>query len=567
MQPRSTAQIAAAGAVGRPTLVGSVPPDFTGKPINRDQSLTLSDQFGKVVAIEFWATWCGPCMAVMPELKKLHEKYKDSDDVVIVTVSLDQDAESLKEVMEQQGIEFPVIYEGRDQSQAIADAFGLRGIPSSFVIGRDGRFAADMMHGSQLAAAVEAAVAKPLDPAFAEGVKPARLAVSLSLDDDKSGVPGATIKLTAVNGAGGVVREETIHPPGQARQFTWLYPPLADGGQLRVTVAAEGLAEQEKTVSSPGEKAEVAFAFASPRTISGSIAVDDATPVPDMKVTALRNDGLRRNSVSDADGKFRLAVMPGTYWLVFEGSDDFAPIAGEREQVVVGVDSDPSPVELAACRTVTVSGTVFDEDWQPVADAEVRAGPSSKKAITDESGRFELGGVPSRGAVQIYAVKRPKFAMATLQDCEGWEPLTLVLGERQPGREGLTAGAKIPLLVLHSLDDGAAHDWQPAAEGDSLIVFCALWHPAGRELVERAKTWADEHDATLTVASIDWSLAAARRAAAALNERQSRQCEILFAGPGGLEIDKAWSVAPPAQAYLVSSGGKVRKAPRPGALP
>ncbi len=560
-------QVATTGAGGASTLVGGVPPDFTGQPVNRDEPFTLSDHFGKVVAIDFWATWCGPCMAVMPEVKKVHDEYKDSDDVVLVTVSLDQDAESLQAVMEEQGLEFPVIYESQEKSQEIASAFGVQGIPSSYVIGRDGRFASDRMHGAQLAAAVAEAVKQPLDPAFAEGVKPARLTVKLALDAD-AGVPDATIELAAVDAAGETVREETIHPPGQARQFTWLYPPLAEGGELHVAASAKGLAEQEETVASPGEQAEVAFAFTSPRTISGRVAVDDETPVPDVKVGIYRQDGFRRATDANAEGEFRIAVMPGTYMLLFEGNDQFAPIPVEVAQVTVEDDVDPAPVELAACRTVTVKGTVTDEDGEPAAGVEVRTARSGIKATTDEAGRFELAGVPSRGSVPLYAIKRPKFAMVTLSDCDGSEEQSLVLGQQLGrGQQGLGVGAKAPGLVLYTLEDGAAHAWQPAVEGDSLLVFCSLWHPAGRELVKQAGDWATEHDATLTVASTDWSLAAAQRAVSALTAGQSDGTTILFAGPGGLEIAESWHVSSPAQGFLVSPAGKVLKSPRPGELP
>jgi thiol-disulfide isomerase/thioredoxin/protocatechuate 3,4-dioxygenase beta subunit len=568
LAPRAQAQVARAGTSEAATLIGSVPPDFTGRLFGSDESFTLSDHFGKVVAIDFWATWCGPCMAVMPELKKLHEKYKDADDVVFVTVSLDQDAETLGSAMKEQGIDFPVIFESREASQAIANAFGVQGIPSSFVIGRNGRFAADKAHGSQLLATTEAAVKAPVDPAFADGVKPARLAVKLSLDDASSGVPGATIKLAAVDAGGKTVREETIRTPGQATQFTWLYPPLADGGKIQVTVEAENMPSQEKTVSASEAKAEVAFAFNSPRAIAGSVAVDDdKTPVPGMKITAYRQDGFRRTAISDTDGKFRIGVLPGTYWLMPMGNDDFAPISIQREQIEVAAESDPVPISIAACYTVTVTGTVTDEDGAAVAGAKVRSGASETHAISDEAGHFELRGVPSRGSVRLFAGTRSKHAMVTLEDFDGQEPQTLVLGQQTAGARSLASGAKVPRLTLYALDDGKPIEWRPLEDSDTLVVFAAYWHPTTRDFLSRAKTWADEHQAHFVPVSIDWSLDQARREAIAFDKQSTGPSKCFFAGSGGLEIAKDWNLKSVAQAYLVSPDGKIRNSPPPGSLP
>jgi thiol-disulfide isomerase/thioredoxin len=564
MAPRTQDQ--AFGGGGQSTLVGTVPPDFTGKLLDGAGSFALSDHLGKVVAIDFWATWCGPCMAVMPEMKKLHEKFKESADVKFITVSLDQDIEALRTVMKEQGLEFPVIYENVDASQAIASAFGVTGIPSSFVIGRDGRFASERVHGAQLLAAVEAAVKLPADPAFASGAKPARLTIKLALDDG-SGLPGATITLKALRADGAPAREETIRPPGQAKQFTWLYPALTSGGEIDVKVEAEGMEPQERVVLEPEASAEVTFKFQCPRSITGRVTADDgASPAPGLKITAYRQDGVRRVTLTDQGGNFRIAALPGMYSLAIMGTDDFAPVGTTQLQVDVAAESDPAPLELAACRTVTVTGTVTDEEGSAVVSAEVRTATGAAGVKTDDAGRFELRGVPSQGSVQLYALKQPKYAMVTLEDFDGREPQTLVIADQASGRRGsLAGGTKAPPLKLAALKNEEPVDWKPAADKDTLIIFCALWHPKSRDLLVQAKAWAIEHQAILAPVSIDWSLEQARRGAESLPGIDVN--EVQFAGPGGLEIAKDWNLTSPARAYLVSSKGQIRSSPPPGELP
>ncbi len=138
------------GPEGELLAAGGIPPSFVAKPINAETEFVLAEQLGKVVAVDFWATWCGPCMAIMPETKALWEKVRTNKDVALITISLDNDEEKLRSVMKEKDLTFPVVFSGQGWQDSIAQSFGVRGIPSSFVIGRDGRFVTQQIHGSEL---------------------------------------------------------------------------------------------------------------------------------------------------------------------------------------------------------------------------------------------------------------------------------------------------------------------------------------------------------------------------------------------------------------------------------
>jgi thiol-disulfide isomerase/thioredoxin len=109
--------------------------DFTMKDLDGKQ-VSLSSYKGKVVLLNFWATWCGPCKAEIPGFVELQEKYKDQ--LVIVGFSVDDTAEKAREYARQYKMNYPILLgEGREDVQ---DAYGpIWGIPASFIISKDGR--------------------------------------------------------------------------------------------------------------------------------------------------------------------------------------------------------------------------------------------------------------------------------------------------------------------------------------------------------------------------------------------------------------------------------------------
>jgi thiol-disulfide isomerase/thioredoxin len=126
----------AAETSGAGTLVGKVAPmQFTLKDMN-GVDVKLASFGGKVVIINFWATWCAPCRLEIPSLIELQKKY--ADDLVVLGVSVDDPPEKLRPYAQEFKVNYPLLVgHGRQDFQ---DAYGpFYGIPVSVFVGRDGR--------------------------------------------------------------------------------------------------------------------------------------------------------------------------------------------------------------------------------------------------------------------------------------------------------------------------------------------------------------------------------------------------------------------------------------------
>jgi thiol-disulfide isomerase/thioredoxin len=97
--------------------------------------LDLDQYRGKVVYLDFWASWCGPCKLSFPYMQKMVSRYPSSD-FTVLAVNVDRQRDRADDFLKQVGNRLPVIY---DPTGAIASRFAIKGMPSSVLIGRDGR--------------------------------------------------------------------------------------------------------------------------------------------------------------------------------------------------------------------------------------------------------------------------------------------------------------------------------------------------------------------------------------------------------------------------------------------
>ncbi len=116
-------------------LVDGTFTSLTGQPVK------ISDWKGKVVVLDYWATWCGPCRKSFPSLQKLYEKYKDNPNVQFAVVNVwERDSNRVQLVQDflakNPTLTFPMFF---DQKDEVVSKYGVTGIPTKFFLGKDGR--------------------------------------------------------------------------------------------------------------------------------------------------------------------------------------------------------------------------------------------------------------------------------------------------------------------------------------------------------------------------------------------------------------------------------------------
>ena len=114
-----------------PSLVGNTAPDFTVQ--DADRKVTLHDLRGKIVVLNFWATWCPPCVEEMPSLVRMQSELKDR--VVVLAVSVDDDERSYHTFLKKNNVDLLTV---RDPQQKSNELYGSFKFPETYIIDRNG---------------------------------------------------------------------------------------------------------------------------------------------------------------------------------------------------------------------------------------------------------------------------------------------------------------------------------------------------------------------------------------------------------------------------------------------
>ncbi len=137
----AAAVVITGGAVlAQKARTGSFAPDFSAKDVN-GKMFKLSSYKGRVVFLNFFATWCPPCREEFPELVKLHEKYQKNSNVLVVSVALErpETMKNLKPFLQRNRAKHVVL--AGPEAESAATKYEVQYIPTNFLIGKDGKVA------------------------------------------------------------------------------------------------------------------------------------------------------------------------------------------------------------------------------------------------------------------------------------------------------------------------------------------------------------------------------------------------------------------------------------------
>jgi peroxiredoxin len=155
-------------AMGMAKVPPKAAPDFTLPAVDGKQ-VSLQDYRGKVVFLNFWATWCIPCREEMPALERLHQTYRQSQDFAVISIDYKESAEQVQAFFQKHALTFPALL---DQSGSVSRDYLVSGMPTTYLIGRDGMLLARGVGGRDWTRAEALALIKALVKPAPEAQQP-----------------------------------------------------------------------------------------------------------------------------------------------------------------------------------------------------------------------------------------------------------------------------------------------------------------------------------------------------------------------------------------------------------
>ena len=134
------------GELQKPQIGGTMEIAFTS--VNGKEKIDLSELKGKVVLIDFWATWCAACISELPYVKKTYETYHDKG-FEIIAISLDRNKKDLIKFIEDNKLPWPQCFD-EGQAEPFSSKYGISLIPATFLINQQGKIVATNLQGTQL---------------------------------------------------------------------------------------------------------------------------------------------------------------------------------------------------------------------------------------------------------------------------------------------------------------------------------------------------------------------------------------------------------------------------------
>jgi peroxiredoxin len=135
-------------------------PDFEVKDLE-GKPLSVSAYKGKVVLIDFWATWCGPCVGELPNVIKAYEKYhKDGFEIIGISLDREKDKEKLVTFLKDKGMTWQQFFDGKFWENELSQKYGVNSIPATYLLNGEGVIIGQNLRGEKLESAVGKALEK-----------------------------------------------------------------------------------------------------------------------------------------------------------------------------------------------------------------------------------------------------------------------------------------------------------------------------------------------------------------------------------------------------------------------